>query len=61
MDDPTSAAGKGGPRIVIPAAAYRDPAIDRLEEERLWPRVWQMACREAELKAPGVRVPKNLT
>src|SRR5262249_13418142 len=23
------------------------------EKERLWPRVWQMACRETELKAPG--------
>jgi phenylpropionate dioxygenase-like ring-hydroxylating dioxygenase large terminal subunit len=26
---------------------------DHLERERLWPRVWQMACREAELAAPG--------
>ena len=25
----------------------------RLEHERLWPRVWQMACREAELACPG--------
>ena len=24
-----------------------------LERERLWPHVWQMACREAELAAPG--------
>jgi nitrite reductase/ring-hydroxylating ferredoxin subunit len=24
-----------------------------LERDRLWPRVWQMACREAELAAPG--------
>lgn len=33
----------------------RDPACaaDHLERERLWPRVWQMACREAELTAPG--------
>ena len=32
---------------------YRGAAIDGLERERLWPRVWQMACREAELAAPG--------
>ncbi len=41
------------PRIVIPASDYRDPHIDRLERERLWPHIWQMACREAELKQPG--------
>ncbi|MCW5892028.1 MAG: aromatic ring-hydroxylating dioxygenase subunit alpha [bacterium] len=28
-------------------------AAGHLERERLWPRVWQMACREAELAAPG--------
>ncbi len=27
--------------------------VHHLERERLWPRVWQMACREAELAAPG--------
>jgi len=32
---------------------YRDAAVDVLERERLWPRIWQMACREAELAAPG--------
>jgi len=32
---------------------YQDRVVDDLERERLWPRVWQMACREAELTAPG--------
>jgi len=32
---------------------HRDPEVDRLERERLWPRVWQMACRETELRTPG--------
>ncbi len=32
---------------------YHDGEIHRLERERLWPRVWQMACREAELATPG--------
>ncbi len=29
----------------IPAQRYYDEAFYRLECERLWPRVWQMACR----------------
>jgi len=32
---------------------YPGVEVDSLEKERLWPRVWQMACREAELKAIG--------
>jgi len=34
-------------------ASYHHPEINRLERERPWPRVWQMACREAELQATG--------
>jgi len=30
-----------------------DPEYLRLENERLWTRVWQFACREEELKKPG--------
>jgi len=34
-----------------------EPYISRewlaLERERLWPRVWQMACREEEIREPG--------
>ena len=37
----------------IPASSYRDPDRPRLESERLWPRVWQMACRESELREVG--------
>lgn len=37
----------------VPGRYFRDPELPRLEKERLWPRVWQMACRESELKAPG--------
>jgi phenylpropionate dioxygenase-like ring-hydroxylating dioxygenase large terminal subunit len=32
---------------------YQDRVVDDLERDRLWPRVWQMACREAELAAAG--------
>jgi len=37
----------------IPASEYRDPNVPRLEKERLWPRVWQIACRESELAKIG--------
>ncbi|RVT40352.1 aromatic ring-hydroxylating oxygenase subunit alpha [Sphingobium algorifonticola] len=37
----------------IPASRYTDPAFFALENERMWPRVWQMAAREEELPEPG--------
>jgi phenylpropionate dioxygenase-like ring-hydroxylating dioxygenase large terminal subunit len=37
----------------IPAERYYDPEFFALEAERLWPRVWQMACRLEELPAVG--------
>ena len=33
----------------IPAARYTDPAFFELERDRLWSRVWQMACRLDEI------------
>ncbi|WP_137787332.1 aromatic ring-hydroxylating dioxygenase subunit alpha [Sphingomonas sp. 3P27F8] len=37
----------------IPVDRYIDPAFARLEEKYLWPRIWQMACREEEIPNPG--------
>ena len=37
----------------VPKDAYISPEVARLELEKFWPRVWQVACREEELKAPG--------
>lgn len=37
----------------VPADAYVSPDYVRLEKERLWPRVWQIACREEEIPNPG--------
>jgi nitrite reductase/ring-hydroxylating ferredoxin subunit len=37
----------------VPKAPYIDPAYVQLEKERLWPRVWQVACREEEIPGPG--------
>jgi phenylpropionate dioxygenase-like ring-hydroxylating dioxygenase large terminal subunit len=36
-----------------PKERYVDPEFFRLEAERLWSRVWQMACRLEEIPAPG--------
>lgn len=46
--------GKGQVRPdYVPADSYISSEYVRLEKERLWPRVWQMACREEEIPAPG--------
>jgi phenylpropionate dioxygenase-like ring-hydroxylating dioxygenase large terminal subunit len=37
----------------VPADAYISKGYLQLEKERLWPRVWQMACREEEIPKPG--------
>lgn len=37
----------------IPKSDYTDPRIAVLERERLWPRVWQIACREEEIPNVG--------
>jgi len=37
----------------VPAAHYISPEFLRLEKERLWPQVWQVACREEELPWVG--------
>jgi carnitine monooxygenase subunit len=37
----------------IPSKRYYDPKFYRLECERLWPHMWQMACRVEQLQAVG--------
>ncbi|WP_298690519.1 aromatic ring-hydroxylating dioxygenase subunit alpha [uncultured Sphingomonas sp.] len=37
----------------IPAKRYYDPEFFRMENERLWPRVWQMAARLEEIPNVG--------
>lgn len=36
----------------VPKQRYYDPDFFQLEVERLWPRVWQMACRLEEIPRP---------
>ena len=38
---------------LIPAERYHDAAFFELERRRLWPRVWQMACRLEEIPNLG--------
>jgi nitrite reductase/ring-hydroxylating ferredoxin subunit len=38
---------------VVPRARYTSPAFATLEFERLWARVWQVACREEEIAEVG--------
>jgi phenylpropionate dioxygenase-like ring-hydroxylating dioxygenase large terminal subunit len=37
----------------IPAERYTSRAFAGIEDARLWPRTWQVACREEELTGPG--------
>ena len=37
----------------LPAERYTDRAFHELEKERVWDRVWQMACREEHLPEVG--------
>jgi phenylpropionate dioxygenase-like ring-hydroxylating dioxygenase large terminal subunit len=37
----------------VPAPRYYDPTFAMLENERLWSRTWQMACRLEEIPSPG--------
>jgi phenylpropionate dioxygenase-like ring-hydroxylating dioxygenase large terminal subunit len=52
MVDGTDVA-KGLKPDFIPAAAYLSPEQLRLEKERMWPKVWQMACRLEEIPKVG--------
>ena len=38
---------------LIPAKRYYDEDFFRLEKEKLWPHVWQMACRLEEIPELG--------
>ncbi len=37
----------------VPKTRYTDPEFLRLELDRLFPQVWQVACREEEIPDPG--------
>jgi len=39
--------------VLIPTEAYTSEAYARAENDKLWPKVWQIACREEELEKTG--------
>ncbi|MEJ2087506.1 MAG: aromatic ring-hydroxylating dioxygenase subunit alpha, partial [Gammaproteobacteria bacterium] len=41
------------PLTSVPVTRYTSQAFHDLEMEQLWPRVWQMACREEEIPEVG--------
>ena len=64
MDDGLASRGQGdgqdgdgsGGKIradFIPAERYTSSEGPELEKRRLWPRVWQIVCRESELPNVG--------
>jgi len=56
-DDANSALDKVPFRVtnpeLIPSQRYYDPAFFALENEKVWPHVWQMACRLEEIPELG--------
>jgi len=44
----------------VPKVDYLSREVAKLENERLWQRVWQVACREEELAVPGKYVTYNV-
>jgi choline monooxygenase len=38
---------------LVPAERYYSPAFARLEDERMWPKVWQLACTVDHVAEPG--------
>ncbi len=39
--------------VQVPTARYRSPAFAAVEADRLWPRVWQIACSVDHVAEPG--------
>lgn len=44
----------------VPFSHYYDPAIAKLETEKLWKKTWQYACREEDLPQVGDRLPYDV-
>ena len=53
MNDASKVAETAAKPVVIPTEAYLSPDYARAEGRRLWPKVWQVACREEEIPDVG--------
>ena len=45
--------GRVSKPVQVDASRYTDPAWARIEEERLWPATWQLACTIDHVSGPG--------
>jgi len=54
-DDGTAigAVDSSAPPVRVPAARYTDPGFAALEQARMWPRTWQLACCVDHVAEPG--------
>jgi phenylpropionate dioxygenase-like ring-hydroxylating dioxygenase large terminal subunit len=46
--------------LTVPVGRYTSPEFHRLEVEKVWKRVWQMACREEDIPEVGDHVPYEI-
>ena len=49
----TAAAGTPARPTLVPAARYTDPGFAAQELDRMWPKVWQIACTIDHVRGPG--------
>ncbi len=47
---------QGDDALRVPVRRYTDPEYHRLEVEKVWKKVWQMACREEDIPVVGDHV-----
>jgi len=57
--EPRTEVAQGEP-VLIPGEHYYSREVARLEEERMWPKVWLIVCREQELERVGDFVTHDL-
>jgi phenylpropionate dioxygenase-like ring-hydroxylating dioxygenase large terminal subunit len=50
----------GDGQTKVPVTRYTDPAFHKLEVEKVWKKVWQMACREEDIPEVGDHIPYEI-
>ena len=50
----------GDGAMTVPVTRYTDPAFHKVEVEKVWKKVWQMACREEDIPEVGDHIPYEI-
>ena len=50
----------GDGSMTVPVTRYTDPAFHKAEVEKVWKKVWQMACREEDIPEVGDHIPYEI-